>query len=306
MESQGVMNAGNAHLMALWVNQSCAFGKGGERWLSISRDPRIAQAITNVGSEKSCAEWVRDCLGLGVERFVAVGGDGTVNLVANVLAKTSASVYLGAIGTGSSNDFHKPARERIHGFPCRLNFEEPVQADLLRVRDVETNEVRYGLVNASVGITAEANHYFNRPDRVLSTLKRKSPNLAILYAALRTLWLYRAQTLRLDEYVVRVTNLGLVKNRHFSGSFKYDESAEPDSGDFLAYLCHDLGRFGSLKALFRLSRGVFVKSPKSAKFRARKMSIKAGESFAFELDGEVMRSKNVEVNIDAKRIWLCP
>lgn len=55
---------------------------------------------------------------------IAVGGDGTVNLLAQALLESVEwrEISLGALGTGSSNDFHKPRRKRFHGLPARLDL----------------------------------------------------------------------------------------------------------------------------------------------------------------------------------------
>jgi diacylglycerol kinase family enzyme len=309
------MNAHNSEVIAVWVNEWCAFGKGRKRWDRIVRssDQRMLKAKSDILLPSSCETWVRHHLDRGTRRFVAVGGDGTVNLLANTLLRaTSESCYLGAIGTGSSNDFHKPnlKESSIAGFPCRLDFEGATLADALRVRDVLLQQVRYGLVNASVGITANANHYFNNPDGILKGVKSVSAQLAIAYAAVRTLWSYQPPQIQVShaqegEKSVRVTNLGIIKNRHFSGSFKYGDGAEQDSGDFYVYLCHELNRVQCLRALAGLLQGSFKTTQKTRKYRSRSLRLRASEPFNVEVDGEVMRSRDLEVTVEPRRLWLC-
>jgi diacylglycerol kinase family enzyme len=52
----------------------------------------------------------------GETDFVAAGGDGTVNAVVSALVENASPdalrrIRLGAVGLGSSNDFHKPLSE---------------------------------------------------------------------------------------------------------------------------------------------------------------------------------------------------
>ena len=70
----------------------------------------------------SAGEWLRAldrARREGVERVVAVGGDGTVHAVANAILGDGSGAWdgvtLGAVGVGSSNDFHKPCRTRMRG-----------------------------------------------------------------------------------------------------------------------------------------------------------------------------------------------
>jgi diacylglycerol kinase (ATP) len=309
------MNVDNANRIAVWVNECCAFGKGKKRWKKIAKsgDSRLLSMQAATLRPEDCDAWVQSHIQKGTRRFVAVGGDGTVNVLANALVRSfKEPVCLGAIGTGSSNDFHKPFRNvnSIAGFPCRLDFAKPLRADLIRIRDLTMQIERYALINASVGLTADANHYFNHPDAILRQLKSVSSQLAIFYAALRTLCVYQTRSVEVavDEHEAQsavVSNIGIVKNRHFSGSFRYGFGAEPDSGDFYLYLCRNLSRSECLRTLFSLLKGSFRSQAKKSAQRAKSLRLSAQSPLTVELDGEVMRMKEVEIGIEAKRILLC-
>lgn len=310
------MIAHNADRIAVWVNECCAFGKGKKRWQKICQenDHRLAgMVVSGRSGPESCERWVQSELKKGIRHFVAVGGDGTVNLVANALMRASQEpVFLGAIGIGSSNDFHKPFVNagRVAGFPCRLNFARAIHSDLIRVRDLSSDFDRYALINASVGITAEANNYFNHPDRLLSGLKSWSSQIAIPYAALRTLSRYQNSEIEMaadeqEPQVRHISNIGIIKNPHFSGSFRYDSGAAPDSGDFYVYLADDMTRMECVKTLFSLLKGSFSGQPKTQSQRARNLKLRSALPFSVELDGEVIMAQELEVGIEERRIWLC-
>ena len=61
-------------------------------------------------------------------------GSGTVNGVLNAILAQGADVTLGAIGLGSSNDFHKPFAKdkRVGGAPVRLDASRAIRADVGR------------------------------------------------------------------------------------------------------------------------------------------------------------------------------
>ena len=141
---------------------------------------------------------VRSALAGGVTDFVAAGGDGTVNAVVAALVeeagpKNLGRLRLGAVGLGSSNDFHKPFDHCIDGIPLKLNFGSTARHDicLLTYRDADGElNTRPWIINASIGTTAEANGFFNAPDATLRFLKGAMPGWAIAYAVLRTIITY--------------------------------------------------------------------------------------------------------------------
>ena len=86
----------------------------------------------------------------------------------------------------------------VNGIPCKFNFTSAEDRDvgiLTFIDSQEQKQQKYWLINASIGITAEANLFFNTPDFVLNYLKKTITNSAILYAALRTIAFYRNRDL---------------------------------------------------------------------------------------------------------------
>jgi diacylglycerol kinase family enzyme len=257
----------------------------------ISRDPEQVKASIGEG------------LAAGETDFVAVGGDGTVNLLASCLVDHISDtdlrrVRLGAIGLGSSNDFHKPMQEasEVGGAPCRLDFRRAALNDvcLVTYRD-EAGRVRHRpwIINSSIGTTAEANGFFNRPDRILRFLKRAAPGAAIAYAAIHTLLQKRSQELILTldgQRTIRrrVANLGVVKNPHFTGILRYDSPHEPESGHFYVHLLSDLSLPRLVLALARLARGHFAGQIGARSWRACRLVVRSDTPFALEGDGEVV------------------
>ncbi|HLP15316.1 MAG TPA: diacylglycerol kinase family protein, partial [Bacteroidota bacterium] len=257
----------------------------------------------------------------GERDFVAAGGDGTLNYLLNILVSelTAASlseVRIGAIGIGSSNDFHKPfdSHTLIGGFPCRLNFGNARLRDIGIVRwtelGTEDEKQRCWINNASTGVTAEANYFFNHPDRLLFSMKKRSTNLAIVFAALRTIAAYETVWGEFSCSYARsrragITNLGIVKNPHFSGSLCYDTDYPKEDGTFYVHLCEAMSKCRTLAILYGLSHRKFRGNPRTQSFLSNEVRFYSPDPFAVEYDGETTITRRVEFSLRKNAVLLC-
>ncbi len=271
-------------------------------------------------------DWLAERLRSGPLDLVAVGGDGTVNLALNTLLalrphvgrELIAGARFGAVGVGSSNDFHKPGdspgRERTGGVATRLNFDGARGHDVgwARLRGADGTSVdRAFLINASVGLTAEGNWNFNQAGSLLRFLKRATVDGAILATAFRTLAAYRNIELRvgLDGGPARslhLTNLGVVKNPHFSGSMRYDVDQASDDGRLGVHVCEGMGLGDKLRVFSALNRGRFTGLPKTSSVRAARVDVEGAADFAVETDGEVTRARAVGFTVEEGGLLVCP
>lgn len=125
--------------------------------------------------------------GLGADRVVACGGDGTVNMVIRKLDLGRAT--LGILPLGSGDDFAHTV-----GIPTRLEAAcETLLAGRVREIDVAlANEVRYVCV-AGFGFDADVNRYANESRSRL----RGTP--LYLYSVLRVLQKFEPRRVRFQE-----------------------------------------------------------------------------------------------------------
>ena len=263
---------------------------------------------------------VRSGLGGGEADFVAAGGDGTVNAVVAALVEEAGlgslgHIRLGAVGLGSSNDFHKPFDQVIDGIPVKLNFGATVRHDicLLVYRDgAGATRTRPWIINASIGTTAEANRFFNAPDATLGFLKRTMPGWAIAYAALHTIVTYGGTRVTISlggggnrALRTNVRNLGVVKNPHFTGALRYDSPFEPNGGRFWVHVLHGVRLPRVLIALAGLARGRFAGRQGTSSWRAPKLSVESEVPFAVEADGEVVTATRAYFSVAPFGLEVC-
>lgn len=309
--------------MIVYLNPEAGGGTASAKWRRIEPQVRNMIGEYSVVTPREAGEirgFVSSALARGTTDFVAAGGDGTVNAVVAALLETVGpkglkGIRLGAVGLGSSNDFHKPYQDRIGGIPVKLNFKTTVRHDicLLNYRDDMGEWItRPWIINASIGTTAEANGFFNAPDRVLRFLKRVVPSWAIAYAALRTIIVYQGVQMALSQNGVggqmmhaNVRNLGVVKNPHFTGSLRYDSPNEPNGGRFWIHLLHDVRLPEAIATLAGLARGRFSGHPGTRSWRAATLSVESDTRIAVEADGEVVTTTRADFSISPFALEVC-
>jgi diacylglycerol kinase family enzyme len=309
--------------MLVLLNPGAGGGRADERWPRVEGLVRSGDPSCEVVIPKDAAAVnaiVRDALARGERRFVAAGGDGTVNVVvAALLAQADGAphdVVLGAVGLGSSNDFHKPVAESslVGGIPCRLDFgrARPIDVGWLRCRTAAGRvRARPWVINASIGATADGNHYFNAgAGRAIRALRCISMDAALAWAALRAVATNRPRplTLALDggpRFTLPLRNLGVVKNPHFTGLLRYDSPIAPDDGAFHVHALTAVPPWRLWATLASLARGRFVGRAGTLSWRARRLTVRARAPFAVEADGEVAVVSVARFSVQPRALRVC-
>jgi len=301
------------------LNPGCNYRTGDRRWARVEPGlrSRIGEFATEeLRSESAVRAQVQAALGRGVVVFIAAGGDGTVNLIVNALLDSDAApeVTLGAVGLGSSNDFHKPFRREdfISGMPVRADLKRARPVDVIRVEweDAGSVATRYCLLNASIGITAEGNAFFNTRTMLIRLLQRVSHDLAVTATALRTVLVYKNLPCRLqvDDNPAAdfaITNLGVIKRPNFAGSLRYDTPIAPDDGHIGVNLSYGLSLPERVATLAALSGGRFACRPKTLCLSGTVAAVTSSQRFAVELDGEIVYARTVRFSVIPKALKVC-
>ncbi|MEN6368450.1 MAG: diacylglycerol kinase family protein [Thermotogota bacterium] len=214
----------------------------------------------------------------GFTRIAAMGGDGTVNEVANGLL--GANVTLGVIPAGTGNDFI-----RMMGIPS-----DPLAAlDVLihgteRTIDIgRVAEDRYFVNGLGIGIDAQVAR-----DVLAMEKLRGAP--AYLYAAVKEVFRFPAFGVRLQsegwEASVDCLSLGIANGKYCGGGFMLAPRAVIDDGliDVAA-----IGDFPRLERLYRLPQaraGKHINLPQVRYHQAAEATITSEEQLIAHMDGE--------------------
>jgi diacylglycerol kinase family enzyme len=292
--------------MIVYLNPMACAGTAAKRWQALR--PALEAGPLHAGyelisdaAELPCRLAERSETGGLV---VAAGGDGTVNLVASALMGLPEPLRrawaLGAIGLGSSNDFHRPRADRRLRLPA-------LRMDASRARPRAVGQVRFVdaqgasrralfLLNASVGVVALGNHVFNVPGAAGRALKRHWTTGAICHAALRAVLGGRDVDARVAvdgvSWTARVTNAHVLLSPYVSGGLRYGLDIQAERA-FAIALCEGLGRGARFATMLALARGRFGGRVGTRLLAGRSVEIDPVALTPLELDGEVCLARSM-------------
>jgi YegS/Rv2252/BmrU family lipid kinase len=272
------------------VNPAAENGAAGRLW------PELAQRAATLGlrgdalhSERpgQLAELARRSAHDGARLLVAVGGDGTVNEIANGIA--GVDVELAVIPRGTGWDF-----ARTYGIPRRL--EQAVEVALHgRTREVDLGRARYrawdGVGRESLFANiASAGMSGAIAKRANETSKALGGKASYLWATLAVFARWRNGDVRVrvddQEHSGRMHDVVVANGRYFGGGMKICPEAEPDDGRFDVLLIGDLTKRDLLLTLPKTYRGTHLPHPKATLLQGASVEVEAPEPLPVELDGE--------------------
>jgi diacylglycerol kinase (ATP) len=224
----------------------------------------------------------------GVGLVVAVGGDGTVNEVANGLVE-AAGVDLAVVPRGTGVDF-----PRTYGIPRRL--EDAVAVALREnVREVDVGRVGFRSWGGSAGVS----HFVNIASAGMSgaIAKRTNESSKVLGGKLSYLWATFAVFARWQNTEVRVAvgdeirggrmhDVVVANGRYFGGGMMITPEASPDDGLLDVLLIGDVTKTDLVVTMPKIYRGTHLPHPKAELLRGATVTVDADVALPIELDGE--------------------
>jgi YegS/Rv2252/BmrU family lipid kinase len=244
------------------------------------------------------------------EVVVAVGGDGTVNEVANGLLRAASNgptaVSIGVIPVGSGNDFAYMMLGQD------LTIEEACQRlvrgqdKLVDVGSVTANgrDFRFFANGLGIGFDAQVS-IESRRVKVLRGF------LMYFWAVLRTVFLHYNPTpvtvtcddQSLTQPLLMVTTA--VGQRH-GGGFYVTPSAVADDGLLDVCIAGNVSRPGIFPLIPRFMKGSHVTHPKCTLLQGRKVTVSSQVGLAAHIDGEIytVAAERFEMDILPARLWV--
>ena len=228
----------------------------------------------------------------GYRYLVAVGGDGTVNEVANgILYSTGATkTSLGIISTGTGSDFVRSVGiSRDYSSACSsLTSSRRLSIDVGVVEYQSKGQtLRRFFVNAAgVGFDAAV---VEETERLPKYFGGTIPYLAGL---VRTLFSYKNKSvvLNIENEVEsgRVLNVVVANGGYVGGGMHIAPQAELGDSLLDVVIIGDVGKFELLKALPTVYKGTHIDHPKVRMKKATHINIESPERMLVYADGELL------------------
>ena len=216
--------------------------------------------------------------------LVVIGGDGTVNEVANGIAGTNAEIAVLPCGTGQ--DFG-----RTHGIPSR--FDDAVRVALggtARTIDLGRVELESGTSRffANVGSAGMSGAVARRANAMTKRFGGRATFCSALTREFLA-WQNTRVVVELGDGITRegpMHDVVVANGRFHGGGMKLAPDARQDDGAFDVVLIGDITKPDFVTTAPKLYSGRYLSHPKVELLRSSSVSISADEPLPLEVDGE--------------------
>jgi YegS/Rv2252/BmrU family lipid kinase len=287
---------------AVIVNPKAAGGK------AIKKLPEISATASSVTPEyllhitssiEDARLRAREFADLGIERIVAVGGDGTFNEVANGILESNARPALGIVPAGTGCDL-----PRTLGVPTgvaeSLVFAMSADARPMDVGLAKTSTgQRYFLNVAGMGFDAKV---ANRAQQK----KRLTGKKAYMVALAQELTDFGYIEVRMEvngkEIATKAVFVSVANAQVLAGGFHFAPMARIDDGLLDLAIIDDISLPGFVKAVPSVMRGKHLSNPHWSHYTTTHVKVTSSTPALVQVDGEIVGTSPAEFSIAPKAI----
>jgi diacylglycerol kinase (ATP) len=298
------------------VNPAAANGRVGKEWPSIKSaiaagySPSFDFELTSAPGDAT--RLTRRALGAAYDVIVSVGGDGTLNEVANGFfdgdRPVGGDAALGVISLGTGSDFVRTLGipRSLGSYLDNLGSSPAKEVDVVRGRFATPDGsriTRYFINCGEFGSGAAV------ADKVNRTTKAFGGQMSFLWGILTTLPGYKNRmiTYSVDDgaEMKEVLNDFVVANgRYFGGGLKPAPEASLEDGLLDIVTIGDISFREVLFNLGKLRNGTHLSNPKIRLVRGRRVVASSDEKVLVEVDGELVGRLPAEFEIVPKSLKL--
>ncbi|MHB1005940.1 MAG: diacylglycerol/lipid kinase family protein [Chloroflexota bacterium] len=277
------------------VNPAAGGGQSARRWERLEPSLRAAgldfESVFTT-SQGDGIRLARTAVDAGVEMLVAVGGDGTINEVANGIllatAGEAAQVRLAVLPTGRGVDLCRTVGIPLDGVEAtqRLFGGRTIGLDVGEMEyTVEGHAARRFFLNfAGMGWDVEVTRRASRSG------PQKSGTIPYLSAVLASLLSFKSKRVEivLDGEVLRrkVATVVVANGQYFGGGMRVAPSASPVDGLFDVVVLGDMSKWELLTNLPKVYEGTHITHPKVQVWRAREVEVHSVDPVYVQVDGD--------------------
>jgi diacylglycerol kinase (ATP) len=272
------------------VNPAAGGGRAGRFWerLRLQAERLASLRVVTPGGAEESRRAVRGALEAGCERVVAVGGDGTAHLAANVFLESKAEATLGIVPAGTGSDL-----ARALGIPSdpsealrRALLGPPTRMDVGRCEGEAGGFFFINIASAGIG---------GLVDETVNAIPRRG-RTAFLRATLRALRHYRCAPVRVAVdgeawYEGPLFVLAVANGTTFGKGMRVAPQARPDDGLFDLVLVGEVAGWELIRRLPQLYFGRHLGARPVRYRRAQEVRLEPLAPLpVFDVDGETYAS----------------
>ena len=278
------------------VNPASNGGRTGRRWPAASgllRAAGLAFDVVETAGPEDATRLARRAVREGRAAVVAVGGDGTLNEVANGFfeggERIAGATRLGALQMGTGGDFRRTlglstgARE----FAAALRGGRHRLIDAGRVTCTGPDGgrvVRHFLNVADAGIGGDV------ADLVNGGFRLPGGELTFAAAAVAILLRWRNRAMRAlidgEERELVAQQVVVANCEYYAGGMRIAPGAVPDDGLLDLVIVGDVGRAETLRLMAQVRRGAHLANPKLEHRLVRRVELSSSQPVGVDADGE--------------------
>lgn len=274
------------------VNPASANGSTGRRWPELARRAAAAglEGATLFSERQGhLAELAREAALDGAELLVVVGGDGSVNEVANGLAGLGRQPEVAIVPRGTGWDF-----SRTFGIPRKVDdaVRVALEGD---VRTIDVGRASYRAWDGSDATTVFANVASAGMSgaiakRANETTKALGGKASYLWATFAVFSGWEASEIEVavdgERRTGRMFDVVVANGRFFGGGLEICPDAEPDDGLFDVLTIGDVTKRDLVQTMPKMYRGTHLPHPKAELLRGSSLTVTSEMPLPLELDGE--------------------
>jgi YegS/Rv2252/BmrU family lipid kinase len=227
------------------------------------------------------------------ETVAAVGGDGTIGLIAGALRDAPAP--LAVIPAGRGNDF-----ARVMKIPT-----DPRAAAAVAV-DGEERKVDVGNVDGKTFICIASLGFDSDANRIANEAKIVRGNLVYLYAALRALAGWKHATFRVvvdgEAHEIRGWSVAVANSKAYGGGMYVAPHADLEDGELDVMLASATSRLTFLRDLPMLFKGTHVENDYVQFLKGEVVEVSADRPFTIYADGDPIGELPAKIGVSRQAL----
>ena len=280
------------------VNPEAGSRSVGRRWPSISRQLHkegISFDHEFTKGRGHALDIASRSIGSGYRYLIAVGGDGTVNEVANGILRSNnpLSIMLGIVAAGTTDVFCfslgiTKNHNNIDSFQTDQS-STPIDVGVVQCSNCGQSVERFFLNEASIGLAAEIVDSW----KSLPTRFGKNLNLALRTAAgYKALSIHQNKKVRLqvgnEKESISICTVVVSNGKYCADRMLIAPHASLDDGLLNAIVVGDVSKFELLKIRPTIYNGSHVAHPGIREIKTTAVTIESDERLFVEADGDIL------------------